>query len=250
MKKTLLFVGALFCLCSLQAQDTLFTMETHDGRPIEDGDVFEFDTYGNSFSVLGWYINNPQSEAIPMKIELVSTNGADANGETNGTLCFATCYTPPVVGTAYPIDAPVMIPPGERQGSSGDHFLNFEHNIDADEDNDTIRYVFEMYQIGDRGFPKGTIRFTYLYAPKEMSVKNLNKLQISVYPTVVHEMLTVETGEKLEMKVYNLQGRLVKSEALAMGRNRIQMTNLPSQMYLVRFKNEKGEIETAKVIVD
>lgn len=243
MKKTILFIGAFFCLLSLQAQ---FTVEDDAGVSIEDGDVITFSQIGPAPAAkLPFYINNTSSEDINVRIEFVSAVNADGS---QMQLCITPpkCYNSIVIGESYPQDPGVMtifIPAGAQSGSG-----NYFNNLAAGNGTDAIEYVFEFYGISDLGLPTGnSITFTYRYDPL-LGISEINKLDIAVYPTEVKEFLTVETATPLEVEIYDLRGVLVKSEKVSKGKNQLSMAGLSSQLYLVQFENEQGETQTTKII--
>lgn len=238
MLKKLLFVCLTLWAVGANAQ---FTVESHAGDPILDGDVVAFNEVG---AELPFYVYNTSSSNINMKIEFVSTGNGDPSMME---LCFGLCYTGITVGHSYPGNQTgITIVPGQHQDSTGDHFLN----TDPGNGSEVLDYVFNFYQVDDSGHPIGaSLTMTYRYDPN-LGVDEVSKLNVTMYPKVVKNFLTIEAEESLEMNVYNLQGRLVKSEALSVGENQVEMSDLASQIYLVRFTNESGEFQTSKVIVE
>lgn len=242
MKKIVLFVGIFLCLLPLQAQ---FTVETTSGTPILDGDVVTFGQVGEP-SKLYYYINNTSTNTINMRVEFVSALNAD--GSKMQFCIEPTCYYHITVGESYPQEQPngmsVTIAPG-GQSNYGDHFMNSELGNGTD----PVEYVFKFYQISDFGLPTGTpLTFTYRYDPL-LGTQEMNKLDIAMYPTISEDFVTVETGENLNMTIYDLRGRLVKRATLSGGENQVGLSSLSAQMYLVRFENELGQSQTSKLIV-
>lgn len=236
MRHKILLIGMCFVSLTMSAQ---FTVETHAGDPILDGDIVSFGQVG---AELSFYVYNTSSSDINMKIEFVSVQNGDQN---EMELCFGQCYTGIEVGKSYPLNGVITIAPGQHQTSSGDHFLN----LDSGNGSDVLDYVFKFYQVNDQGFQIGTpLTFTYRYDPN-MGIPDKEKMAISVYPTVVEDMMMVDSNEELEMEVYSLLGSLVKSTELSRGKNQISMSDLASQVYLVRFKNENGDMLTKKIII-
>lgn len=240
MKNKLFLIALLLATFTMNAQ---FTVETHKGDPIVDGGVYSSGALGIA-GELPFYVYNTSSAPINMKIEFVSLQNGDADMVQ---LCFDLCVTGLVVGQSYPGNLTgVTIDPGQHQTATGDHILN----NDPGNGTEVLDYVFKFYQVDDAGNEIGTpLTMTYRYDPL-LGTEEMNKLDISVYPTVVHDVLRVDTDEILEMQMYDLQGRLVKSTKLAIGQQQIDMSNMASQMYLVRFENEFGEFQTTKLIVE
>lgn len=242
MKNTLLLIGAFLTLWSAKAQ---FTVETDNGAPILDGDVFAFGQTGTP-AKLPFYINNTSSGAINMRVEFVSAINADGS---QMQLCITPkCYYSITLGESYPQEQGAMslpLGPGDQSGY-GNYFMN----LAAGHGGDILDYVFKFYQVDNAGTEIGTpLTFTYRYDPA-LSTEEMNKLDIAVYPTLVQDILTVETSEILNMAIYDLQGRLIKNAELPIGQNQIELSNLLGQMYLVCFENGLGQAQVTKIIVD
>ena len=60
--------------------------------------------------------------------------------------------------------------------------------------------------------------------------------------------MQVSAVEELNMEIYSLQGKLVSSEKINIGQQLISMSNLSSQMYIVKFSNDEGASKTIKVV--
>lgn len=242
MKKLLLLAGTFFIFLSTQAQ---FTVETGTGTTINDGDIISFNQVGTP-AKLEYYITNTSLGSINMRVQFVSAVNADGS---QMQLCITpTCYPDIAIGESYPQDANAMslpLNPGEKS-LAGNHFMNFETGNGTE----VIDYVFKFYQVDGTGFPIGnSLTFTYRYDPNMMGIEEAQKMAISVYPTVIEDMMMVDSNEELEMEVYSLLGSLVKSTELSRGKNQISMSDLASQVYLVRFKNENGDMLTKKIII-
>lgn len=240
MKKILFLTGAFFVFLSSHAQ---FTVETDTGTPINNGDVIAFGQVGDPAKLNFHMINNSSSD-IYMLVECVSMTNTD--GSMMQFCITPTCYYEVSEGVSYPHDPypPVPIATG-GQSNGGEHFMNF----DTGNGTEVIDYVFKFYQVNSAGFEIGTpLTFTYRYDPS-LGTEAMEKIVVSVYPTTVEDMMTVNSDEALKMNVYNLLGSLVKSTELPRGENQINMSDLSSQVYLVRFENEMGAVQTKKIIV-
>lgn len=241
MKKIIPFVCLLLASFTLQAQ---FIVETGHGDMINDGDIISFNQVGAP-SNLDYYITNTSSGNINMRIEFVSVQNADG---TQMQLCITpTCYYSIVVGESYPQEQGAMslpLTPGE-QSLPGNHFMN----LDAGNGSQVIEYVFKFYQVDNSGNEIGSsLTYTYRYDPN-MGIQENGKMQVSVYPTVVEDMMVVNSNEEMKMDIYSLLGNKIKSIQLPRGENQVNMTGLASQVYLVRFENQNGDTLTKKVIV-
>jgi len=239
MKKKLLLFSLLLAVVTMNAQ---FTLEDSEGNLISDGDVIEFGVLGASGGSWEYYVNNTSStDAIYMKI--LFENAVQANGNMM-ELCFGECYSSIVIGNAYPDDSFVEIAPDAQTGP-GNHLLNSEPGNGTD----LVDYVFKYYQIDQDGNEIGTpLTITYRYNPL-LGVADFNKLEVLISSTIIQNEMIVDTLEDLDLMVYDLQGRLVKNQKLNAGQQRINMSDLSPQVYIVNFKNVQGLSKTFKVIV-
>lgn len=239
MKKNLLIVLLFIGSISMNAQ---FTVETHAGNPIVDGQIITVGELGEASTVPFYVFNNTGAE-INMKIKFVSAVNADG---IDMEVCFGDCYSHIVIGESYPFGYSIQIPANSHQGTDGDHFLN-RH---VGNGTDIQDYVFRFHQVDGVGNEIGTpLTMTYRYDPL-LAASDFNKLDVSVYPTVTEGKLTVDTDETLELSIYDLQGRLVSTSEMTVGKNEIDMSNVASQMYLLHFKNEQGQSQITKIIVN
>ncbi|HET8837432.1 MAG TPA: T9SS type A sorting domain-containing protein [Flavobacteriaceae bacterium] len=235
MIRKLLFVCAAFCAFGLNAQ---FTVETVQGDPIENGDIF---TYGELEASLEFFVYNTSSDAINMQIEFVGATNSDGS---DMELCFGLCYTTLNIGQSYP-SSPVIIQPGQHQDTTGDHFLN----RDAGNGTDVITYEFRFYQLDDTGHEVGnSLTMYYQYDPL-LAIDNVNKLDFTLFSTIVSDNLKIDNDQPLAVNIYNLEGKLVKSEQLSAGQNEIQVSDLAAQLYLFQFTDETGAQQIEKIVV-
>lgn len=241
MKKKLLLVSLFLVVMTMNAQ---FTLEDSEGSPVIDGDIIEFGVLGYPDANWDFYVNNTSStEDIYMKIEFVSAVNADGSMME---LCFGLCYTGISVGSSYPPSNDfVEIAPGEQTGP-GNHLVNSEPGNGTD----AVEYVFRYYQVDATGTNEiGTpLSITYRYDPL-LGVGDFNKLNVTISSTIINNEMTVNTVEELNMLMYDLQGRLVKSQKLNVGQQIINTSDLSSQIYIVNFKNNQGLSDTIKVLV-
>ena len=242
MKQKFFFLSLFLVALGMNAQ---FTMEDHDGNQITDGQVLVFggflpDDPNASYEI---YVNNTSTtEAIRMKAEFVSAINADGS---LFEICFGLCYTGIEIGQTFPPNANfVEVLPGE-QTPEGNHLANAE----AGNGVDPVEYVFRFYEIDTDGNEIGDdLTVTYKYDPL-LGLNDANQLDVNVFNSSSNQ-LTVEVAEEMNMKVYNLQGRIVKSEQLNIGRQEINMSNLSAQMYILHFENNRGVSHTEKVVVN
>ncbi|MEZ4778453.1 MAG: T9SS type A sorting domain-containing protein [Flavobacteriaceae bacterium] len=229
----------LFCTLASFAAFAQFNVETHDGDPILDGQQV---IAGALNSELKFYVNNESTtDEIYMKCEFVSAVNYDG---TNMQLCFGLCYDPLIVGVSYPPGSEVVtIQPGQNQNQEGDKFLNYN-----DGGGNIIDYVFRFYQVDAGGNEIGDdLTFTYRYDPA-LGVNDNNKLQASVVSTVVNDVLRIAATEEATAIIYDIRGRVVANQKVVVGNNDINISQLPSQVYLVKISNNNGATQTTKIV--
>lgn len=241
MKQKILFLGILLASFSLNAQ---YTVEDSDGNMILDGAVVAYNQITYPEGSLDFFVNNTSgTETIRMKIEFVDAINADGSLME---LCFGLCYTGIVIGQSYPPNTDyVEILPGE-QTLPGNHM----YNADPGNGTNVLDYIFRFYQIDAGGSEIGeSLTMTYRYDPL-LSVADVNGLDVNVFSNSTSNEVTVEAQEDLNLVIYDLQGRMVRSQKVNMGRSVINMSNLSSQMYVLHFANNRGISHTTKVVVN
>lgn len=235
MKRNLFLLFA-FATALASAQ---FNVETHGGDQIVDGQVIAFGTLN---AELGYYVNNESTtDEIYMRIEFVSAvnyNGVDMQ------LCFGLCYDPIIEGQFYPQGGGVItIQPGENQNTDGDKFLNYN-----DGGGNLIDYNFRFFQVDGGGNEIGDdLSFTYRYDPN-LSIADQNLVNAKIASTDVRDVLVVEALEATQLRIFDIQGRLVVSVQLNAGNNTVNVAHLPSQMYLVEMSNDRGANQVTKIV--
>lgn len=235
MKRNLLLVFA-FATAMASAQ---FTVESHGGDPIVDGQII---TYGTLNAELGFYVNNESTtDEIYMRIEFVSAVNYDG---VDMQLCFGLCYDPIAVGDIYPLGGGVVtILPGENQNQEGDKFLNYN-----DGGGNLIDYNFRFIQV-DGGLNEigEDLTFTYRYDPS-LGLNDNNLVSAQLIATNVKDQLLITASEEVQIELYDIQGRRVVSQKLTSGTNTVNVSNLPTQMYIVKLTNKQGASQITKIV--
>jgi hypothetical protein len=236
MKKVLLLLAVFFAAITVNAQ---YVVEDQFGNEIIDGMVVEFSDYGVSNASLNFFITNTGPDEIYTRIEFVSAVNATGAGFE---LCFGQCYYDLVVGQTVPPAPQFLTIASGGTTPEGNHFAN---TLEGTEIKD---YVFRFYETDSDGNDIGSdLSFTYRYDPI-LGVNDLNELNISVASTVILNDMQVNAVEELTMEIYSLQGKLVNSQKINIGQQLINMSNLSSQMYIVKFSNDEGASKTIKVV--
>lgn len=88
---------------------------------------------------------------------------------------------------------------------------------------------------------------TNLYTNNSLTSENFNanNLEVGLYPNPVNDVLNIDTKEELSsVEVYALQGQKVLSSK----ENKINVSQLPAGIYLVRIEDVNNNIATKKII--
>ena len=236
MKKVLLLLAVFFAAITVNAQ---YVVEDQFGNEIIDGMVVEFSDYGVSNASLNFFITNTGPDEIYTRIEFVSAVNATGAGFE---LCFGQCYIDLIVGQTVPAAPEFITIASGGTTPEGNHFAN---TIEGTEIQD---YIFRFYETDSEGNDIGnSLSFTYRYNPI-LGINDANELDIIVASTVILNNMQVNTVEELNMEIYSLQGKLVNSQKINIGQQLINMSNLSSQMYIVKFSNDEGTSKTIKVV--
>ena len=244
MKLKLLFLTIMGSVAIANAQ---YTVRDINGNQLNNGEVLEFGVYGygTTANYEFFVTNDNPTDVIYTRIEFVSA--VNATGEFF-ELCYALqCYTNLSVGFTIP-DAPQVFPiaVGETTGE-GNHFLN----ADPGNGTDILDYVFAFHQYEADGVTEigAPLTFTYRYNPNVLGVNENGKVNMTIQSTVVSNELVLNLNEPVGMKVYDLQGRVVKQARFETGRQTVNMSDLSSQTYILQFNNERGATQTTKILV-
>lgn len=238
MKKMLLIIAVFFTAISMNAQNP-YTVTDHDGVEITEGMIIEFNTHEYPDSSLDYFVTNNSSEEIFMRIEFVSAVNANGQGFE---LCFGQCYYNLVVGESVPpVPNFVSILPGATT-LEGNHFAATLPSALVQD------YNFRFHQTDSEGNDIGNnLNFTYRL-DTTLGVNDVNELEVSLASTVINNDMEVNAVEEMNMVIYNLQGKIVNSQTINVGHQLINMSNLSSQMYIVKFSNNEGASKTIKVV--
>lgn len=234
-------------LCGVFIANAQFTVEDGDGNTINDGDIIEFGTLEYPAAELEFFVTNTGSENIFSRVEYIShDNAADPLFEQ---LCYGIeCYFNIEIGNTVPpanMEA-VEIIPGETTGM-GNHFYSNDPGANPDEVVD-FTFTFKLYEDENSSTSTGsTLTFTYRYNPL-LSTNDVKQVNLSVVSTIVSERIEMDINEPVQVQLYDYQGRLIKQAQFKTGKQQLDISNLSSQAYLLRIKNEEGAVKTTKII--
>lgn len=245
MKIKLLLLTVLGAVSIANAQ---FTVTDEEGNVLNDGDVLEFGTIDRSVADYSFYVTNDNAtDEIYSRVAYISqTNATNPEFEE---LCYGyLCYYGIPLGTTVPPASTEAesIPVGHTTGM-GNHF----YSSDTGNGTDNVDFVFEFrqYDSVNGSTEIGPIlTITYRYNPT-LSVNNVSKVNLSLVSTMVSDQLVMDVNEPVQVKLYDMQGRLVKEAKYETGRQVMDVSSLSSQQYIVQFKNDGGAMKTSKVII-
>lgn len=245
MKFKLLLLSVIGAVSIANAQ---FTVKDDQGVVLNDGDVIEYGSLEYAEAEYEFFVTNDNAtDIIYSRVEYISQSNATTPDFEQ--LCYGfTCYYGIELGTTVPpADAPAVdIPVGHTTGL-GNHFYSSDPGNGAD--NVDFVFAFKQYEAIDSDVEIGTpLIFTYRYNPT-LSVNNVSKVNLSLVSTMVSDQLMMDVNEPVQVKLFDMQGRLVKEASYVSGRQIMNVSSLSSAQYIVQFKNEGGAKKTSKVII-
>ena len=238
MKKALLILGLLFVTVA-QAQ---ITVTRSNGAPIENGQVFTFNSLEYDDAYFGFLVNNNTASSIDVRILCESITNATGAGME---LCFGNvCLASVSTGNAYPSSA-VTIPAGGTN-SEFDHFLNSNAGTGGISD-----YKFTFY-IEDEfgGSAAEIVTMTYRYDPNAMSTDGfaLNSTGATLKSTVVQNTLDIKASKNVQMELFDMNGKTIRRQNLNAGDHSIDASDLNAGIYIVNFTTDSNQHSSAKFI--
>ena len=239
MKKLIL----ILLLCFSGIANAQFSVFRTDNTLVPNGEIIGFSTTVYAQSALSLKITNTTSAPINLKLKCLSiTNATGPFMET----CFGPdCYII-AVNQILPTTGTGVVTINNGQTDSTAKF----HNNDVGAGVFPIDYVFKIYQVDVFGTEIGTpFTFTYRYDPSLGTIENDMQLTgVSIKSTLVTESLDVTLEKRCDMKLYDLNGKLVFSNRLESGNHSIDLSNLTPTLYLLNFINEEGSVFSKKII--
>lgn len=237
----LLFLGGIFL------SNAQFIVEDEHGNQIHDGDIFEYGVIDPEVSTLNFFVTNTGTETIYSRVEYIEQNNAADSKFSE--LCYGfECYFMIDIGIRVPLInlEAVEIEPGGTTGM-GNHFYSDDQGLDPGENVDFI-FAFKLYEDATSENEIGqSLTFTYRYNPL-LSVQEAKQVNMSVISTIVSERIEMDVKEPVQVQLYDYQGRLVKQASFETGKQELNVSDLSSQAYLLRIKNDGGAVKTTKII--
>ena len=239
----------LTILGSVTVASAQYTIKDDNGVVLNDGDVIEYGTLAYPDASYDFFVTNDNpTDEIYSRVQMVSaTNTSDPTFEQlcYGDLCY---FDVEMLQFVPPMNAlPVAIPVGATTGM-GNHF----YNNDPGNKSDPVDFVFSFrqYQDADGTVEIGTpLTFTYRYNPS-LGVETNSAVNLTIQSTVVSDQLVLNVSEPVQMRLYDLQGKLVKQAAFESGNQVVNVSDLSAQIYIAQFENTNGARRTTKILVN
>ena len=239
--KKILFLFFSLSVSTIYAQ---IALSRHNGSPITDGQVVGFNTIAYPAALMNFYVRNL---SVTSSTNVKVTCQALLNNDGTGfELCFGNeCLSSVEQGETYP-STPVVLAPNGVNG-------NFDHllNTTAGSGIYPKDYTFRFYQINGNGVEvSNSITMTYRFDPN-LSVDDVYQLENSgviVKSTLIKNELLLDVLNKSQMTIYDINGKLVNATKLAYGMQAIDVSNLSSGVFILKFTSEGGNVTTKKII--
>ncbi len=238
MKIKYLLFSVLIAAFSANAQ-AQYSIVDGDGSPINDGDIIATNSNLEDDAVK-FFVTNDSGATIRSTIEYVSS---DVGG--NFQVCYGgQCYDPVETGNSYPpTNIPQVIEPGATTGQGNKMFYNETVNPQLS------NHVFRFYLVDEAGADiGGDLTITYRYDPDLGLDAVQSQLGITLESTVIENTISLSSQEDATMEVFDINGRLMQTNAIAVGSQNIDISALSSQLYIVSFEGVNGRTQSIKVL--
>lgn len=231
---------AFFSICLSYSQ---ITLTKHDLTPITNGQVLAFNTAVYPASELGFFVKNNSGTSTKVRLKCVSLLN---NNGTGFELCFGNeCLSSVEAETIYP-SVPVVLAPNQSNGNF-DHFLNTNVGSGVYPKD----YVFKFFQVTSTGVIFGNeINLTYRFDPN-LSINDVGQLQnygVIVKSTLVDSQLEIDVLKPTDISIFDINGKSVFVSKLNYGIQAINVVNLMSGVYVIKFTDVEGKTSTLKFI--
>lgn len=237
-----LFIS-IICLSTFFATAQM-SLKKLDGTPINNGDVFVFDSAEEPASYLGIKIYNTSETDINIRVKV--ENIVNSNG-TNLQLCVGNvCLSTITAGNSYP-NFPAVIEANSENGNF-DHFVNYNSGIDQTA---PVEYTLKFFQVDDSGVEIGnTVSFSYRFV-SALGTSSFNALAqsgVSLKSNIVSSALEMTTTKNVQYNLYDISGKSIMQQNMTAGEYRIDVSNLNSGVYILYFRNDEGQEASSRII--
>lgn len=241
---------AAVLLLTAYAQAQIIELRGKNNEVIEDGDTYITEELGGSGeAVLPLKVRNLTGETIYVKLKMVSTENADNMTDDVMQFCFGTmCFTEVFEGDVVPtdIESAEIVPLG--QNPEGDKFVN---GYAGDTAGAPVVYNMALVQYNADNTPGDTlITFSYIYDTTAgvNDIEGLQNLGISVKNTIVNTTLELDAAYKATLQLFDINGKLVKTMAVAEGIQALDLSGLTTSVYIARFVTEGNKTANIRIV--
>ncbi|WP_395047209.1 T9SS type A sorting domain-containing protein, partial [Flavobacterium sp.] len=72
--------------------------------------------------------------------------------------------------------------------------------------------------------------------------------KLTVYPNPSSDVFSINSDSRGIIVVYDLIGKIIKSETIDLGITKLDLSNYPSGLYLMKVTNDSNQTKTMKLI--
>ncbi|MGM0635025.1 MAG: T9SS type A sorting domain-containing protein [Bacteroidota bacterium] len=228
---------ATFVFSSINTNAQL-RVENAQGEAFQDGDEFVFEETGEIGSEIGklpfYVFNESTDENIVVQVEIQEIRNSDGS---QVVFCMQPlCIFSVIEGESYPNNGAVIEP--ESYNSLDDYFINSD---EGDEETTTIEYDLRFYATDEAGNDLNDLVITYIYDKTLSNLAfDLPSLGVDIYNTLVKNNFTFEAADSFELNIYDLRGKLIKTQLVTQGISQINLSDLSRGVYIAKFLGKKG----------
>jgi hypothetical protein len=127
-------------------------------------------------------------------------------------------------------------------------FLSTNNGASWTSENTDLGYTNGIYSlaiIGTNIFAGGLGSGIWKRPLSEMGIEQINNTEnnIAIYPSPATDNLTIESLQKLEIEILNIQGQIILQQSIPQGKTDIDISGLAKGIYILRLKsNDKSTL--------
>lgn len=246
MEKIIIILICFFLSFLSKAQ---ILLAKDDGTPINNGQVFTYNTTDENIATLHYKIVNTSSN--PIKVRIKVTNIQNATGSSFQFCYLTTCLPSVVVNGIYPgnSNSPINIDGYSETSSIGYNMWNSNTGSGTF----PIEYTLKYYLVDTFNNEYGTpFIITYRYDPDAVlgtnEIKSAQHSFAEIQTTVIKNNVKITSKENISYNLHNTEGRLLFTGNLKKGESTIDTSTLNSGVYLLHLKDSKGNSLSKKII--
>lgn len=241
--KKIFILSSLLTLAIANAQMKIVKFDgtaTDPGTEIINESTFSFNTFDDADSKLHFKVINT-STTQPIKVKMICEGLSNSDGQYF-QFCFGGYCMPFVMlESEYP-------PEGYSIAAGGDAGIS-DFLWNQKDYNNPMSATFKIFQVDDFGSEVGTpIRVKYVYN-KNLAVNDISKNKsIVLKNTMVGNTLELNSKINTPFQLFDMAGKLVKSDKLTVGNNTINVQALSKGIYILTYVNDAAKSESLKIV--